>query len=95
MSKLSANEAKARFGELLDRARQEPVTIEKHGRAVAVVISSEEFDRLQALKLEKLRAEVEVGLKDLENGEFVEVDEQGLVDLIDGIKTRARKAAKS
>jgi len=54
MPRLSANEAKARFGELLDRAQQEPITIEKHGRPVAVVMSSEEFNHLQAMKLEKL-----------------------------------------
>lgn len=43
---ISANEAKARFGQLLDTARREPVVIEKHGRAVAVVISIEDYEEL-------------------------------------------------
>ncbi|MBT7863648.1 MAG: type II toxin-antitoxin system Phd/YefM family antitoxin, partial [Gemmatimonadetes bacterium] len=39
MQTISAHEAKARFGQLLDAARVEPVTIEKHGRPVAVLVS--------------------------------------------------------
>lgn len=94
MPKLSANEAKARFGELLDRARQEPVTIEKHGRPVAVVISSEEFDRLQALKLDRLRAEVQIGLDAIAAGDYVEVNEDGLAKLAEEIKAEGRTVAK-
>ncbi|MET0049765.1 MAG: type II toxin-antitoxin system Phd/YefM family antitoxin [Candidatus Thiodiazotropha sp.] len=43
---MSAREAKNGFGKLLDTARAEPVTIEKHGRAVVVVLSTEEYERL-------------------------------------------------
>lgn len=48
MKSISAKEAKNGFGLLLDTARAEPVTIEKHGRAVVVVISVEEYERLSA-----------------------------------------------
>jgi prevent-host-death family protein len=48
MQSFSAHDAKAHFGKLLDTARREPVTIEIHGRAVAVVISKEDFDDLEA-----------------------------------------------
>jgi len=95
MPKLSANEAKARFGELLDRAQQEPIIIEKHGRPVAVVMSSEEFDHLQAMKLEKLKTEVAKGLRDIAQGDFIDVDEDGLADHFEKIKTEGRKAAKT
>jgi len=95
MPKLSADEAKARFGELLDRARQEPITIEKHGRPVAVVMSSEEFDHLQAMKLGKLKTEVAQGLREIEEGDFIEVDDDGLADLFEKIKIRGRDTAKS
>lgn len=44
---MSAKDAKNGFGRLLDTARAEPVTIEKHGRPVVVVMSIEEFERLQ------------------------------------------------
>ncbi|ESY07316.1 type II toxin-antitoxin system Phd/YefM family antitoxin [Mesorhizobium sp. RSR565B] len=46
MKIMSAKDAKNAFGLLLDTARAEPVTVEKHGRAVVVVMSVEEFDRL-------------------------------------------------
>lgn len=48
MKSLSAREAKNEFGRLIDLARAEPVTIEKHGRPVVVVLSVEEYERLKA-----------------------------------------------
>lgn len=50
MRTVSAKDAKARFGELLDTARREPVTIEKHGRAVAVIISIEDYEELAPVR---------------------------------------------
>ncbi len=90
---MSASSAKARFGELLDTARREPVIIEKHGRPVAVVLSTEDYEELEALKLARLRAEVDIGLHALEQGDFVEVDESGLQQLADNIKKTGRKNA--
>ena len=46
MKSMSAKDAKNGFGLLLDTARAEPVTIEKHGRRVVVVLSVEEYERL-------------------------------------------------
>jgi len=46
MRTMSARDAKNSFGLLLDYARAEPVQVEKHGRPVVVVISVEEFERL-------------------------------------------------
>jgi len=46
MKTMSAREAKNGFGWLLDTARAEPVTIEKHGRPVVVVLSTEAYERL-------------------------------------------------
>lgn len=43
---LSAREAKNRFGYLIDLARQEPISIEKHGRPVVVVVSVEDYERM-------------------------------------------------
>jgi prevent-host-death family protein len=47
MKSMSAKDAKNGFGLLLDTARAEPVTIEKHGRAVVVVMAFEEYERLR------------------------------------------------
>ena len=48
MKTMSAKDAKNAFGMLIDVARAEPVTVEKHGRPVVVVISVEEYKRLVA-----------------------------------------------
>ena len=56
MQTLSARDAKYNFGRLIDMARAEPVTVEKHGRAVVVVLAVEEYERLTeaaARELEK------------------------------------------
>lgn len=50
---ISAKDAKNSFGMLIDTARAEPVTIEKHGRAVVVVLSVEEYRRLQPERSKK------------------------------------------
>ena len=47
MKVIAAGKAKNGFGFLIDTARAEPVTIQKHGRAVAVVLSVEEYERLK------------------------------------------------
>lgn len=46
MQHVSAREAKNRFGRLIDDARAAPVAVEKHGRAVVVVLAIEEYERL-------------------------------------------------
>lgn len=46
MRTMSAREAKNGFGLMIDTARAEPVLIEKHGRGVVVVVSVEEYARL-------------------------------------------------
>lgn len=47
MQTMSAKDAKDGFGRLIDLARMEPVTVEKHGRPVVVVMAVEEYERLR------------------------------------------------
>ena len=47
MQKVSAREARNRFGRLLDTAQGGPVCITRRGRAVAVMMSLEQYERLQ------------------------------------------------
>lgn len=63
MKSMSAKEAKNAFGRLLDTARAEPVTIEKHGRPVAVVLAVEEYQRLTALAKNNNRSRTKKRLK--------------------------------
>ena len=49
MQHISAREAKNGFGRLIDLARAEPVSIDKFGRPVVVVLSVEEYERLTTI----------------------------------------------
>lgn len=46
MKTVSATEAKQNFAEIIDAAQREPVRIRRHNRDLAVVVSAEEYDRL-------------------------------------------------
>jgi len=91
MLDVSAHDAKARFGQLLDTPRREPVVIERHGRAVAVVLSKEDFDELNAIKLQRLRTEIAAGVVAVERGECKDYDEENLIQLGERIKAEGRK----
>lgn len=46
MKTISAKDAKNGFGVMIDTALVEPVTIERHGRPVVVVMSVERYKRI-------------------------------------------------
>ena len=69
MKTFSAKKAKQHFGELMDTVQREPVSIEKHGRPVAVMISEVEYERM---KLERLRTALAIGEAELDRGEFAD-----------------------
>ncbi len=50
METISTTDARSGFERLLDAARHEPVTIERNGRPVAVLLSVQEYERLEALE---------------------------------------------
>jgi len=64
-----SKDAKNKFGEMLDTVQREPLIIEKHGRAVAVIMSTQEY---QQMKLERLRAKLAIGEEQLDRGEGVD-----------------------
>lgn len=66
MKAIGAREAKNNFGEMLDTVQREPLTIEKHGRAIAVVMSVHEY---QEMKLQRLRAKLDIGERQLDRKE--------------------------
>ena len=72
MNTMPAAQAKIKFGWLIDTAQREPVTISKKGRPVAVMMSMHEYEKHEALKLERLRSEVQKGLDQLNSGEAVD-----------------------
>jgi prevent-host-death family protein len=62
MKEISSTEAKTHFAALLDMAQREPVTIHKKGRAVAVILSMQDFEAHQAMKLKLLQQAIDEGL---------------------------------
>ncbi|SEK56082.1 prevent-host-death family protein [Colwellia chukchiensis] len=69
MLTLDANEAKTNFGQILLKVQSEPIEIKKNGNPVAVILSSEEYSRIEELKMELVRSR------------FENIDE---IDLMDG-----------
>ena len=65
---MPAVQAKTNFGALLDSVQREPVTISKNGRPVAVIMSMQEYEVHEELKLERLRHEIRKGLDGLDSG---------------------------
>lgn len=53
MKHVSSTEAKQRFAAVLDAAQREPVTIRRQNREVAVVLSTQEYDRLRGLNVQE------------------------------------------
>ena len=72
MHLLTANEAKARFGEILLKAQREPVHISKHGKPVAVLVAAEDFVSNEELKLELLQLRAERARDQINAGETVD-----------------------
>ena len=58
MQVVTANEAKTRFGELLDKAQREPVGVLKHDRMVGVMVSVQDFEAMRAFYADRLRRQL-------------------------------------
>lgn len=74
MDALSANEAKTQFGDMLLKAQRAPIQINKNGKLVAVVISMDEYDSIEALKLQFLQSRVAQAKADIGSGNTVDGD---------------------
>jgi len=62
MKAMSSTDAKTHFGALLDMAQREPVAIHKKGRAVAVMLSMQDFAEHEAMKLTLLQQAIDAGI---------------------------------
>ena len=49
----SVQDAKNRFSEVVEAAREKPQTVTKHGKRAVVVVDAKEFDRLKKLERQK------------------------------------------
>jgi prevent-host-death family protein len=55
MQTFTANEAKTRFGEFLDRAQREPVRVMRHDRVVGVMVSAQDYEAMRTFYADRLR----------------------------------------
>jgi prevent-host-death family protein len=49
----SVQDAKNRFSEVVEAAREKPQTVTKHGKRAVVIVAAEEYDRLKTLEKQK------------------------------------------
>ena len=75
METLSASDARREFGEVLLKAQKGPVGINRNGKPVAVMVSAETFDELQAVQRAALQQAIDDGMADIKAGNIVEGDE--------------------
>jgi len=55
MHTFTANEAKTRFGELIDRVQREPTQVTRRNRVVGVMVSAEDYHAMRAFYADRLR----------------------------------------
>lgn len=54
MQTYTANEAKTRFGEFLDRVQREPVRVMRHDRVAGVMVSAEDYEAMRSFYADRL-----------------------------------------
>ena len=59
MIKVTSMEAQNRFGQLLDTVQREPVTITRHGRVAAFIVSPQDMEELNNARARRGRAVAE------------------------------------
>ncbi len=81
MKSVTAKDAKNRFGQLIDDAQREPVTINKNGRPFAVVQSYADFQMAEQLKLTALRDGIDLARSEYEQGRGMPFDRAAVEEI--------------
>jgi len=68
MKIVSANEAKTQFGDMLLKAQRDPIQINRNGKPVAVLLSVDEYNNIESLKLSLLQARAARAKDDIARG---------------------------
>ena len=80
MKEIAAREAKNRFGSLLDTAQSTPVCVTKKGRPVGVVMSMEQYRRLQDAAWERLTATIDRLGAEASSNDWTDAELEALLD---------------
>lgn len=54
MQTFTANEAKTRFGEMIDKVQREPVCVTRHNRVVGVMVSAQDYAAMRDFYADRL-----------------------------------------
>jgi len=84
------------------KSTKSPLVLTVNGKAEVVVHEAQAFqqmidhlqdleEELQKFKLEGLRSEINIGIQQIENGQYTEYNEESLVAFFGDIKTREQK----
>ncbi len=87
MKTVAAKDAKNRFGQLIDDAQRQPVTVEKNGRPFVVVQSFKDFQMAQQLKMTLLRTAIDEARTEYAQGREMPFD-QAAVERITSVGRR-------
>ena len=68
METFSVSDAKREFGEVILKAQQGPVGINKDGKPVAVMISASAYAEIERMNREFSQLAIDQGLKDVQEG---------------------------
>ena len=74
MKAVSANEAKTQFGDMLLNVQRAPVQINKNGKPVAVMVSMDDYEMMEILKIQMLKERVQRAKTDIEAGSTTDGD---------------------
>jgi len=55
MQTYTANEAKTRFGEFIDKVQREPVRVMRHDRVVGVMVSAQDYEAMREFYANRLQ----------------------------------------
>ena len=74
MKAVTANEAKTQFGNMLLSVQRAPVQINKNGKPVAVMVSMDDYEKIENLKMQMLKERVERAKSEIETGATTDGD---------------------
>ena len=69
---LTTQEARGRFGDLLLKSQKGPVQITRSGKPVSVMISADDYETIEELKMRHLKEKLARGKDDMDNGRVVD-----------------------
>ena len=72
MQSVSANEAKIHFGDLLIKSQKSPIEINRNGKAVAVILSVNDYQCFEDLKMQYLKHRIEQAREEIAAGRLID-----------------------